>query len=177
MTENMQDVENRTTEAAENAAQAAQESAGAADDPAKTTVDQVVEGFEKAGGQVADSARTIWESEQRKEIQDSVVKSLSGVATTIEDQVKKIAENPETQKFVNKMEDVTGRIVEDVTANKAFQDVAEAVMKGLNAAAASIERWLGQQRAASTPTAESPESPAAPKSPDDTETIDIVRDE
>ena len=92
----------------------------------------------------------------------------------IEEQVEKIADNPETQKFVGKMEDVTGKIVEDVTANKAFQDIAEAVMKGLNAAAASIEKWLGQQKSSPPTEAGAPESPAAAS--DGTQTIDIQRD-
>ena len=138
-------------------------------------MDQVVEGIGVASSQVADSTRTIWESDQRKEIQDSVVKGLSGrAATAIEEQVKEVADNPETQKFVGKMEDVTGKIVEDVTANKAFQDIAEAVMKSINRAAASIEKWLGQQKSSPPTEASAPQSPAAAS--DGTQTIDIQHD-
>jgi hypothetical protein len=176
-------------EAAEEATAAAQEAGAKSADAAKSTVDDIVEGVERVSTQVADSARQFWESDQRKEVQDSVVKGLSGLASAIEEQTKKIAANPETQKVVNRIEEVADKVVVQVRSSKTIQDLAEGVMKGLTAVAASIESWLVSQKTESgeettdivpieDARVEPPSVPPAPPvSFDDTQSVDIEKSE
>lgn len=135
-------------EAADNAAKAAGSATDAARDAgkaAKSTMDDIVEGVERVSTTVAGSARQAWESDQRKEVQDSVVKGLGELATAIEEQTKKFAANPETQKVVARIEEVTERAVAQVRSSKTIQDLAEGLAKGLSALATSIEGWLNQK--------------------------------
>lgn len=169
----VQDAADAVQDAESTASDAARDASSSASTSAKSTADQVVEGFGKAGAQVKDSAQKFWESDQRKDVQESVAKGVSSVTAVIEEQMKRLAENPDTKKVVTKVETVTGKVVEDVSANKAIQDLAEIVMKLLNTGAASIEHWLDQQRTSPA----TPAAPSAPKAePDDTQTIDIQRD-
>lgn len=148
------------SDAAGHAADATQRAADSAAKSTKASLDDLTQTVERLSNQVADSARTAWDSEQRKEIQDSVVKGLNSIAVAIEDQVKKLAETDDARRFAARMEETTGRISEQVRSSKTFQDVADGLMKGFSAAAVSIEKWLGQQEAASGDQGAAPVSPA-----------------
>lgn len=132
-------------DAAEAAAETVAEGAEKVADAGKSAVDEVFSEAQRMGTQVADKAKTLWESDQRKEMQETVVKGLTGIAATIEEQVKKIADKDDTKRVMGKLEEASDKIVDQVRSSKTLQEAAETVMKGLSAAAASIERWLGQQ--------------------------------
>jgi hypothetical protein len=156
--------------AAEAAAQRMATDAKQAGPESSAKVDDLVEELNRVGSQVADQAKSAWESEQRKKMQDEMVKSFSSVATAVEDQFKRLAANPDTQRFLGKVEEATSKVVEQARGSKTLQEAAEAVLKGLNSAAVAIEKWLGQQQAG----AGTPAAPAAP-SPDDPQEIMIQR--
>jgi len=157
------DAANAAKDAASAAGSAAADSAQKAADAGKNSVDELVDEFSRVGNQVADSARSIWESEERKDLQDAVVKTLTSIAAAIEEQFKKIADKDETKKLVGKLEETTDKVVESVKASKTAQDAGEGILKGLQSAAASIEKWLNQQKQ------ESPASPTSPSADDEQE--------
>ena len=144
-------------DAAKDAAEAVAEGAETVADAGKSAVDEVFTEAQRMGNQVADKAKTLWESDQRREMQDTVVKGLTGIAATIEEQVKKIADKDDTKRVMGKLEEASDKIVDQVRSSKTLQEAAETVMKGLSAAAASIERWLGQQGSAPADRSESVE--------------------
>jgi vacuolar-type H+-ATPase subunit E/Vma4 len=137
---------NLAAEAAHEAADSAEQTAHDAGKAAKSSVDDIADSVERASTQVADTARQAWESEQRKEVQESVVKGLSELANAIEDQARKIAAKPDTQKVVARIEEVTERAVAQVRTSKTLQDLAEGLARGLSAMATSIEGWLSSQK-------------------------------
>ncbi len=114
----------------------------------KAALDELTETIERVSGQLADSARTAWDSEQRREVQDSVLRGLTGIAAAIEEQVKKFSETEDAKRFTARMEETTDKIADQVRSSKSFQDVADGLAKGFSAAAISIEKWLRQQEAA-----------------------------
>ncbi len=135
-------------DAADKAADAAGSAAGSAAKSTKSSVDELTQTIERLSSEVANSARTAWDSEQRKEIQDSVVKGLTGIAAAIEEQVKKVSATDDAKRFTAKIEETTDRISEQVKSSRTFQDVANSLVTGFSAAAASLEKWLSQQEAA-----------------------------
>ncbi len=135
------------SDAAGKAADATSAAADSAANATKKSMDELTQTVERLSNEVANSARTAWESEQRKEIQDSVVKGLTSIAAAIEEQVKKLSETEDAKRFTAKMEETTERITEQVKTSKTFQDVADSLVKGFSAAAVSLEKWLGQQEA------------------------------
>lgn len=148
-------------EAARDAeAAAAGHSAEAAGHSAK--VDELTDELTRLSDQVAEQAKAVWESDQRKELQGQVAKGLTSVATAVEDQFRKLSANPDTQRFVSKIEEATNKVVESARESKTVQDAAEVMLKGLNSAALSIEKWLGQQKGsagAATGTTPAPDEP------------------
>lgn len=134
-----------TADAAEKAADAASSAAGSASKSTRAAVDELTQTVERLSNEVANSARTAWESEQRKEIQDSVIRGLTGIAAAIEEQVKKLSETDDAKRFTAKMEETTDRITDQVKSSRTFQDIADGLVKGFSAAAVSLEKWLGQQ--------------------------------
>lgn len=169
MSEGAKDVSSAAHDAAGSAAESAQKAA----DASKNSVDDLVDEFNRVGNQVADSARSIWESEERKDLQDAVVKTLTSIAAAIEEQFKKVADKEETKKLVGKLEETTDKVVESVKSSKTAQDAGEGILKGLQNAANSIEKWLNQQKS-DTPAAP-PSAPAETAS--DGEEILITKDE
>jgi len=154
----------------EDAARQAATSASAASEASATpqqesqqstssTFDELTAELNRMGTQVAGQAKAAWESEQRKELQDQLVKGLSSVATAVEEQVKKLAANTETQRFLGKVEEATNKVVEQARGSRSLQEAAEAVMKGLNSASTAIEKWLSQQQAPSDRSAPTPPTP------------------
>lgn len=159
------------TDAAGQAADATQRAADSTAKSTKASLDELTQTVERLSNQVADSARTAWESEQRKEIQDSVIKGLNSIAAAIEDQVKKLSETDDAKRFATKMEETTDRISEHVRSSSTFQDIADGLVKGFSAAAVSIEKWLGQQEGASSSKGEA----GAVQEDDGTQSIMITR--
>jgi chromosome segregation ATPase len=142
------------------AAEAAGHSAKAAGHSAK--VDELTDELTRLSDQVAEQAKAVWESDQRKELQGQVAKGLTSVATAVEDQFRKLSANPDTQRFVSKIEEATNKVVESARESKTVQDAAEVMLKGLNSAALSIEKWLGQQKGstgAATGSTPAPDEP------------------
>jgi chromosome segregation ATPase len=147
-------------QAAGHSAKAAGHSAKAAGHSAK--VDELTDELTRLSDQVAEHAKAVWESDQRKELQGQVAKGLTSVATAVEDQFRKLSANPDTQRFVSKIEEATNKVVESARESKTVQDAAEVMLKGLNSAALSIEKWLGQQKGstgAATGTTPAPDEP------------------
>jgi hypothetical protein len=157
-------LEDTAEESRQAGASAAQEGAGSNKNP----IDDFVGEASKVGSQVTDQAKSIWESEERKDLQDAVINALTSVANAIEEQFKKIASTDESRKIVTKLEETTDKVVESVRSSKTAQDAADGILKGLQSAAASIEKWLSQQKS-------EPGSPAAPSSSNDAEDIPIVK--
>lgn len=150
-------------DAAQDLADAAGEGAQGAADASRNAIDDLVEEVGKVGNQVADSAKTIWESDQRKDVQEAVIKALTTIAEAIEAQFRKLADMDETKTLVSKIEQTTDKAVESVRASKTAQDAAEGILKGLQSAAASIERWLSQQKSEMPPKTDSADLPAEPQ--------------
>ena len=161
--------------AAEKAADAASTAAGSASKSTRAAADELAQTIERISNEVANSARSAWESEQRKEIQDSVIKGLTGIATAIEEQVKKLSETDDAKRFTAKMEETTDRITDQVKSSKTFQDIADGLVKGFSAAAVSLEKWLSQQDAAQK-AGENADAPLAAAADDEgTQNIVIQR--
>ncbi len=135
------------TAAAQRAADSVEQGAQQAAHSAGKAIDDLTAELNRVGGQVADQAKAVWESDQRKEFSDQVVKGLTSVANVVEEQVKKLGAHPDTQRFLGKVEETTNKVVEQARGSKSLQEAAEAVMKGLSGAALAIEKWLGQQTA------------------------------
>lgn len=156
----MQDAAENLGEAAQDAADSVSEGAERAADGSRNAIDDLVDEVGKAGDKVVDSAKTIWESDQRKDVQDAVVKALTSIAEAIEAQFRKLADMEETKTLVTRIEQTTDKAVESVRASKTAQDAAEGILKGLQGAAAGIERWLNQQKSQFPPKTDSEDLPA-----------------
>lgn len=159
------------TAAAQRAAENVEQGAQQAAEGAGKAIDDLTAELNRVSGQVADHAKAVWESDQRKEFQDQVVKGLSSVANVVEEQVKKIGAHPDTQRFLGKVEETTNKVVEQARGSKSLQEAAEAVMKGLSSAAGAIEKWLGQQQGG----APAASSVATPPLSDEPQEITIQR--
>lgn len=144
---------------------AAQEAAGATGGKVRSAAVDLADEAERLGSTVARSARTAWESEQRKELQDNVVTGLQGIAATIEEQAKKLAENPQAKEFLQKAESTVDDLIDQVAANPKVQETTASVLKALSGAAASLQSWLNQTTSrleqAHTPTVDVPPAPPA----------------
>jgi hypothetical protein len=154
------------------AASTAAEGAKSAASTAPNAIDDFVAEASKVGSQVADSAKGVWESEQRKELQDSVVRSVNSVASAVEEQVRRLAETEEMKKFIGKVEEATNKVVESARTSETLSEAAETVMRGLSAAALSIEKWLNQEKVNTAPPS-TPSAPPAPKPVDKDEAQSI----
>jgi hypothetical protein len=161
------------SDAAASAADATGEAASSSAKSTRAALDELTQTVERLSNEAANSARTAWDSEQRKEIQDSVVKGLTGIAAAIEEQVKKLSDKEESKRLAAKLEETTDRITEQVKSSKTFQDIADGLVKGFSAAAVSLEKWLGQQEAAKRTGGDAAES-ATPSAVDDDGSQNIV---
>lgn len=109
---------------------------------AKEGIDAVVDEATRLVTKGVESAKTLWESDQRKGVEEKVRAGLGQITETIEEQVKKLSANEQTKQFVAKAEETAEDFIETVKSNKVFQDVAAGFMKGVASVTGELEKLM-----------------------------------
>jgi uncharacterized protein YicC (UPF0701 family) len=162
--------------AAKEAAAGAQATAETGGDSMKASADTFVDELTRLGAQVAASAKSALESPQAKETQANVTNALSGLALSIEEQVKKLAEREDVKRAVQQVETSADTLIESIATNKAVQDVAAGIMKGLGSAANQLTAWLSQQSQAEPQSGGGFGGPEASREVEDVQEIKVKKE-
>ncbi len=172
---------NQTAESAQSAASqaafGAQATVETGSESVKASAGTLVDELTKLGAQVTASAKNALDSPQMKEAQTNVTSALSGLALSIEEHVKKLAEREDVKRAVQQVETGADTTLESIATNKTVQDVAAGIMKGLGSAASQLTTWLNQQSASQPQSGGGFGGPETDRQADNVEEIKVEKQE
>jgi len=119
----------------------------------------LADAFRQLGENLVQTLRTVWDTPERKKLQQEVEESLVDLSATVKNELDSFNESPTGQRLKADMEDLRERVRSGETETQVRQEILKAIQlvnTELEKAASRLKQTEGQDT--------TPEPPATPES-------------